>query len=186
MIIGITGLKRSGKDTLAARFTAKGWTRYALADPIKEACMALFDWTPERIEIGKEVADERWGISPRRAMQVIGTEVFRRALPDMIPGFIDDFWISRMRMEYEKCGGDMVVPDARFPDEAEAIRGLGGKIVRVYRPRSGKADPHPSESLVDSIDCDYAIYNDGPIQGFLERGDELVMAVADRAPTQRG
>lgn len=158
MIVGITGLKRSGKDTLAACSVERGWKRYALADPIKEACKALFDWTPERIELMKETTDERWGISPRRAMQVIGTEVFRLALPDMIPGFTDAFWIERMRMEYGRCD-DMVVPDVRFPDEAQAIRDQGGKIIRIYRPGS-KKDPHPSEAMVDSIKYDYAIVNE--------------------------
>ena len=175
MIVGITGLKRSGKDTLAGCFVERGWKRYALADPIKEACKVLFDWNSARIEEMKEVTDERWGISPRRAMQVIGTEVFRRALPDMIPGFIDGFWIERMRAEY-LLDCRMVVPDVRFPDEAQAIRDLGGKIIRVYRPGS-KRDPHPSEAMVDSIEYDHAIANAGDLRELLLTGKKLAAMI---------
>lgn len=181
MIVGITGYKRSGKDTLAQAFVAAGWERYALADPIKAACSVIFDWTPAEIEDRKEITDPRWGISPRRAMQVIGTEVFRRALPDMIPEFVDKFWIQRMRWEYEKLyHAHMIVPDVRFEDEAQAIRELGGYIVRVERPGAQRRDPHPSETGVDDIKPDYTVLNEGNAADLVELGRKVVRTIEAR------
>lgn len=40
-VLGIVGLKRSGKDTAAQALVDQGWTRMAFADPLKEMAMKL-------------------------------------------------------------------------------------------------------------------------------------------------
>lgn len=174
MIIGITGYKRSGKDTAARVFEAHGYVRYAFADPIKIACMSLFDWSSEFIEAKKEDVDPRWGISPRRAMQLLGTEVFRAAVPDMVPGFTRTFWIDRMVEKYNRLGKpDMVVSDVRFPDEAMKIYELGGAMVRI--DRAGLySDGHESEAHIPHIPVDYVIENDGTSIDLIRSVNELV------------
>lgn len=168
MILGISGLKRSGKDTLARFFVDRGWHRYGLADPIKAACSAIFDWSPDHIESHKETVDPRWNISPRRGMQIMGTEVFREMLPRLVEGFPASFWISRMVQEYEGLapGAEMVVPDVRFLDEAAAIREMGGKIVKVIRPDL-QPEHHASEAEVSRITPDYVVLNDGGLEAYL-------------------
>jgi len=46
MIIGITGKKRSGKDTVASCLVENYmFVKYSLADPIKEACKDIFGFS---------------------------------------------------------------------------------------------------------------------------------------------
>lgn len=166
MIVGITGRKRSGKSTAAVVFEQQGYRLYALAGPIKEACRVLFGWTEERIEHGKETVDDRWGLSPRRAMQLLGTEVFREWMPTQVTGFPGSFWVQRMAAAYEdemfRGAGLMVVPDVRFPDEARAIQSLGGLVLRIERGDL-PTDDHASEQQVDAVVEDGRLWNDGSV-----------------------
>jgi hypothetical protein len=174
MIVGITGYKRVGKDTAAKVFEARGFHKYALAEPIKRACMSLFEWSSDEIEERKEEIDPRWGISPRRAMQVIGTEMFRKAMPDIVPGFSRSFWIDRMVAEYKRVQPmNMVVPDVRFPDEAMKIYYLGGTVIKVNR-KGLFDDKHESESYIDQIPADFVVDNDGDEIDFIRSINYIV------------
>ena len=62
MIVGITGLARSGKTT-AAEFLVKNhnFVSVSLADPMKRALMEWFDWTEDQLwGEGKDVPDKRY------------------------------------------------------------------------------------------------------------------------------
>ena len=87
MIVGVSGLKRSGKDTVAELLVKEyGFERYSFADPIKEAMSIVFDWD-DRYLYGelKEIIDPRWGISPRQVFQHFGTEYAQHILPEVFP-----------------------------------------------------------------------------------------------------
>lgn len=168
MIIGITGKKRAGKDTAAEYLTSIGFVLYRFADPIKRLCADIFLWDDEHINGDyKETVDERWGISPRKAQQLVGTELFREALPGHSRSFNSitgpDVWVRRFGLWYH--GQDVVIPDVRFPNEADVIKAMGGHIVRIERPGACTTDPHPSELMMDSIKADYTLTNDGGIDG---------------------
>jgi hypothetical protein len=57
MIIGICGQAGSGKDTVADVVVEHGFTRVALADPVKRLAREAYDFTVEQL----------WGPSPERA-----------------------------------------------------------------------------------------------------------------------
>ncbi|MFT0892971.1 deoxynucleotide monophosphate kinase [Pseudochelatococcus sp. G4_1912] len=126
MIIGLTGLAGSGKTT-AANYLVEhyGFTRHRMAGPIKAMlhCLGL----NERHTDGdlKEVpCDLLGGKTPRHAMQTLGTEWGR----DLIS---PDLWLSAWQATLPD--GDVVVDDVRFANEADAIKELGGVMVRVDR-----------------------------------------------------
>lgn len=172
MIVGICGYKRVGKDTAADAF--RGFNRYALADPLRTACCEIFGWDRKRIE-DKEAVDPFWGISPRRAMQVVGTELFRQHLVVIEPS-VGNVWINSMVRRYLACKQNLVVSDVRFPDEADAIRQLGGWILRIHRPGYGPGD-HASERRVDEISPDAVIHNDGTIADLHDQVAALLESV---------
>lgn len=90
MIILVTGLKRSGKDTLADYLVDnRDFGKYSFADPIREICKVAFDWTDEDFtdREKKEMVDPDYGISPRQAMQWIGTEAFQYLIGEKFPLF---------------------------------------------------------------------------------------------------
>jgi hypothetical protein len=90
-------------------------------------------------------------LSSREIMQYFGTEYVRAAQ--------DCYWIEKLKADV-RCGGDVLVPDTRFPNEADAIRSMGGKILKIVRVdfmESGK-DKHASEQGQASIVPDVVIY----------------------------
>lgn len=172
MLIGISGKKQAGKDT-AAKFLVQdhGFKAFAFATPLKEAAKIVFGWGDEHVygEL-KEVDDPFWGFSPRWALQHMGTDAMRGKIDDQI-------WIKatmRRAMPLVKSGGNVVITDVRFPNEAMAIKESGGLLWRVERPGLETSD-HASETALDDFALwDEVIVNDGTISDLYSRVYEAV------------
>ena len=50
MIIGITGLIGSGKDTVASCFVNRGCLQDSFAAPLKDVCASIFGWNRSDLE----------------------------------------------------------------------------------------------------------------------------------------
>lgn len=180
MLIGLVAGKQSGKSTFADYLCKKySFTTQAFADPIKDGVKIMFDFSDEQMEgILKEVIDKRWGISPRQALQIIGTDIFRKHLPDTVPGLSqigDKFWLERFKIWYRKNKDkNVIVSDIRFPNEAKLIKDMGGMVVKIQRNGMKNNDQHISESLIDKIDSDAMIRNDFSIKEYYQHIDELM------------
>lgn len=175
MIIGITGRKRHGKDTLAQRLIdCHGFRRRGLADPVKRAAMLIYGLTWEQANgldgFDREAPLPDLGVSVRHILQRIGTDVARN--------IHNDTWVLHMMREMaETPGGLWVVPDVRFPNEARAIRMMGGHVWKVVRPSLPDAgDSHASETGVDSIQEDLLFVNDGPVEALDALVDQAMRA----------
>lgn len=122
-MIVIAGKAGSGKDTLADYLCAKhGYQKVALADPMKEFCQKLFGWTAEQLwghSSLRNQEDPRWdGLTPREALQWLGTEWGRKCHPDV--------WVSYLlRTAPDRC----VVSDIRYNNELQAFREKGAYTV---------------------------------------------------------
>lgn len=164
-LIGIHGPLNGGKDTAANYLQAKFpdmLGRYAFAQPIKQACGVLFGFTKDQLEdrVLKEEVDKFWGFSPRKAMQLLGTEYGR----DMLR---KDVWIRRGEMEYLKnlkLGKGTVITDVRFPNEAEWLRTMPNSIIIYLEVPSLVKDEryqHASEAGIEyDPNFDFKIIND--------------------------
>ena len=140
MIIGVVGFISSGKDTIADYLVnIHQFRRESFANTLKDACAAVFQWDRELLEgrtkqsrAWREQRDEWWSnrlgrdITPRWVLQYWGTEVFRQ-------GFHDDIWIASLENKLRKTTDDVVISDCRFPNEINAIKQAGGKVIRVVR-----------------------------------------------------
>lgn len=171
LVVGITGYKRSGKDTIAKYIIDhyKRFVKYAFADPVRQAAMAFFGWDLEYMEKHKEEIDEFWGVSPRQALQFIGTEVGRVGFAQQYPQFQkttgNDIWIKRLQKFVNSKPSDtnFVVSDMRFHNEFDHIMfsdNYRAFTIGVTRPGTG-GDLHASEQEIpDLIErCDYQIDN---------------------------
>ena len=205
-LIGIMGLKGSGKNTIAKMLPVK-WKRMAFADTLKDIVSILFGWDRDLIEGDteysrkwREEVNEYWAkelgnkdFTPRMALQVLGTDVFRN-------NFDRDIWVKVLKRKIINSNSDVVVTDVRFPNEANMIKSLGGKIVQVirgelpewwetakelnnkhiYRPDDLEKwkqleGIHPSEySLAGVIEPDYVIHNDGTLDDLHIKVDEML------------
>lgn len=200
-LLGLCGLAGAGKDTAADVLVRDhGYAKVSLADPMKRAVASWFGWDVARLwgpSENRNAPDPAWnGLSARRALQFLGTEIGRELARDV--------WIryairtARTLLEepetsYTKTAGvsfetyrrgtlldigthGVAIPDVRFENELAAIHEAGGRVIRIVRSSaglSGATAAHTSETeqagISDSA-FDGVIYNDGTL-------DDLARAI---------
>ena len=161
-LVGLVGTKGVGKDT-AGRYLVEvcGWHRVALATPLRNAVKSMFALTDAQCDdpVLKEEPGVL-GVSFRRGAQILGTDLVRKQLGGacgLLPELGEKgLWIQHMERAIAdaRCkGGRVVITDVRFPDEAAAIIGLGGRLIRITRGgmEQASADAHSSENNIDNI-----------------------------------
>ena len=81
----------------------------------------------------------------RRLLQVIGTDFIRASDTDFWARIVD----NQIHALDETKTDIVFITDVRFPNEADMVRNLGGKIIRIYRDGVGPQSQHPSEVTMD-------------------------------------
>ena len=146
MIIAFCGFKGSGKDTCANYLVENyNFIKLSFASKLKDILAILFGWNREKLE-GQNTEDRLWReeidlwwatklniphFSPRFAMQFFGTELFRNQ-------FHKEIWINVLEKEIlllleKNPNQNIVISDARFPNEIELVKSMGGKIIHIYK-----------------------------------------------------
>jgi hypothetical protein len=161
MIIGFSGYARSGKDTAAKLLCLNyEFNRISFADPMRDAMYKLNPLVLDKIRLADLVDEHGWEIAKtytevRRLLQVFGTEVGR----EMFGG---NFWIDQAFKQIDPAAR-IVIADVRFPNEADAIKARGGKVIRVNRKDTTAVNRHVSEHALDNYMFDHVIFNDGTL-----------------------
>lgn len=195
-IVALTGVARSGKDTVAGFMNSFSYQRVAFADAVKEMVLALdpiIDGEVEDCRFGDNERDhqkvgfrrlqhyvaaggmEKAKEHPevRRLLQRMGTEAGREVLGKNI--WID---VARTKITSVLAGnGRVVVTDCRFVNEAEAIRKMGGVIWKLERPGAGIGTHHASEQQIGAIRADWVVLNNTTL-------DALRQAVQDKLSSE--
>ena len=174
MIIGISGKKRSGKDTVFSMIDAitaheVRTTRTAFGDQIKREIAESMNINVADIDADKE----RF----RPLLQFWGAE-YRRGYCG------DDYWIKKMRLAAATWYARdwLIITDVRFPNEAELVRELDGVLIRVERD-TGLDDTHDSETALDDYDhFDFRLKNDGSLDDLETAVVEIVSDIYKREP----
>lgn len=145
MIIGICGLASAGKDSIAD-FIIKDkpeFTKIKMAHHLKDVCSLLFSMDRKMLEgetpddrIKREEIDTYWNervydnlkpFTPRKALQIIGTNLLRDKV-------CQDMWVACLEKKIKENNlKNVIIPDIRFPNEIDMIKRLNGKIIRVIR-----------------------------------------------------
>lgn len=182
MIVGLSGKKRVGKDSvgevLAYRY---GFKKAAFAKELKDMAYDInpvVDWdvfagAPVYLQdlvddVGWEKAKEHPEV--RRFLQRLGTEGVRNHLGE-------DTWV-KIVLDQVQPGEHVAVTDCRFPDEAEAVKAAGGYVVRVLNPRIVSNDKHESETALDEWKFDGCIINDGSLAELETKVEDLMGALS--------
>ena len=191
--IAITGLKGSGKGTLAS-FLVKQYhyTELSFAFAVKDVLSNIFSWPRELLEGNtpesrrfRETVDEWWSqelgipnFTPRYAMVNIGTDVFRNH-------FHPDIWALTVKRKIQNS--HTVISDLRFVNEHRIVRPDVDIVVKVRpaklpvwynlakRALEGDEDAayemhdcfpevHSSEWQTTVIPADITLVNDGTIK----------------------
>jgi hypothetical protein len=168
-IIGIAGKAESGKDTAAGFITTvypRHYYRRAFADALKRDAFAAWsrDHGPYTPDIVAAMPLARMLACANLLKS--GNESFRTLLQDF--GQVKrngnpTYWIDRLFRDHAnpanhhyRIGPQMVIPDVRFKNEAEAIIERGGLVIRLERPgHENRLTPeqraHASETDLDDF-----------------------------------
>ena len=164
----------------------------AFADPLKLAVKSLFNFDDDQVGIGedegtdkKDLIDERWGITPRAALQFFGTEVMQEKIQELLPNIKRNFFANTLKSRIENAeeGKKFVISDLSFIHEYYMLATLSNiankdkMIVRVIRPsnnRTKEQEPHISEVEYTNIPYDIIMINNGSIDEYISRFEKLI------------
>ena len=203
-IIGIVGFIGSGKGTVGQYLVQNhNYTETSFAKSLKDTVAAAFCWprellegdTPESRE-WREQVDPWWSkklgrpVTPRWALQYIGTDVFRMH-------FNTNIWTWNVEKQILNHNGNVVITDARFPNEVNLLREMGGKIIWVRKPElpewydsamsqnknlsydmtKNYPDVHQSEWAWIGTPIDASIINDKTIKDLYKATDKCLITL---------
>lgn len=174
-LIGISGKIGSGKDTAAEIIqhltNPMGLDMFPyevkkFAGKLKIIASILTGIPVEKFEdqeFKKQYLGEDWNyqidkfnpiqkMTVRELLQKLGTDALREGLHNNV-------WVNALLADYNE-NSNWLVTDTRFPNEAEAIKNLGGVVLRIERSTC-QLGTHPSETALDNYTFDYVIHNNG-------------------------
>jgi dephospho-CoA kinase len=164
-IVGITGKAGAGKDTAAnILIDEHGFVKLAFANPLKDAAKILFNFTDDQLydPILKEEVDPKWGLSPRKVLQWLGTDILRKEISDR---FFLIHMEQRMDQAIKEGARGIVISDVRFDIEAKFIKNKKGIVLNIEGRLSGTSlSDHITEKGISPKYMDNTITNLGTIQ----------------------
>ncbi len=205
LILGITGVSQSGKDTAAVALIEQlNFVRVSFADPIRDMLYALNPVVQAHMDRGqygsyltnirvKDVVDfNGWDKAKqlpevRALLQRLGTDAGRNVLGQSI-------WTDTAMKKVDALllMQNVVITDVRFDNEARVIADRDGYIVKITRPGITAINSHVSDAGIDPKLVDIEILNNWSIeklqnnllsltQRLMRRNEEkLVMSLEDR------
>ena len=173
MIIGLSGLKGTGKTAVATLLRADALKHHeifhivTMAKPIKDMLGAM-GLTNEQIngEDKNTPLDIIGGHTGREAMQTLGTEWGRAHMTNNI-------WVNLWKQEAGRHQ-NVICDDVRFANEVQAVRDLGGINIRIENEGVENKDYHESERNVLTLDVDCVIINSGTLKQLVNKIKEKV------------
>lgn len=182
LLIGLHGLARTGKDTVA-RYLAAHYAllSYAFADPLKQSLAHMFNLSGAQLEgAAKEQPIEWLGKSPRQLMQLLGTEWGRHMVhPELWLLLAEQNIGNQLSIDQARYSG-VVVRDVRFENEANWLRQRGGSVVHILRPEAPSVASHSSEGGLVIHDNDFVLRNEGSLHELYEQAAQLMLILQAR------
>lgn len=191
-VIGITGPKRSGKDTSAMYLKSMfEYEPMAFADPMKDIlCLTLgisretlddFKNNPSTNKIFGQEWDEysleynyEFYTDMRQVLQRFGTEAMKKH-------FGTDVWAQKLVQDALTWDMEnIVVSDLRFLNEYEYLKEYSDKltIIRIHKDsKEALEDAHSSEQEYKQIPSDYEISNNGTLQALYNKLNKIMTEI---------
>ena len=125
---------------------------------------------------------------PRQLLQDLGTELIRKQIDEY-------FFIKRIIQDidiYSRYFDIITISDGRLPEEFASIKLAYPETVTVHVTRPGYVShltkdqkAHVTEALVDDIDYDYEVVNDGTLDDLQKKAIELVQTIEKETKFER-
>ena len=179
MIIGLCGNQGSGKDTVANILVSEyGFIKLTFASTLKDIVAILFSWQRDLLEglteesrLWRETTDDFWSeklsipsFTPRKALQMIGTDLFRIHFNNDIWTNIVENKIGVMLKNNPKT--NIVISDCRFTNEFNLIKQFtDSHIIMILREKNISTNKiyHSSETEWVNYNFDTILQNDNSI-----------------------
>lgn len=183
-IVAIAGRSGAGKDAAAdALQRIMAFKNVKLSGPLKQAATAMFG-VPHDCFCDNDLKDVPLhalrGSTPRAVLQWLGTDVMQHGLitSGLLPGIGRGFWARRLADTIDTLPPSenrVVISDMRFQHELDFLRKRYGNqllAIRIVRDLKLECTPdgaieleHESERVVDALDVDLVVHNDGTLNG---------------------
>ena len=125
---------------------------------------------------------------PRQLLQDLGTELIRKQIDEY-------FFIKRIIQDidiYSRYFDVITISDGRLPEEFASIKLAYPETVTVHVTRPGFSSrltkdqkAHVTEALVDEIEYDYEVVNDGTLDDLQKKAIELVQTIEKETKFER-
>ncbi len=170
LVIGLGHYSRTGKDTFANYLIALlgkhapqvRVLKRSLAWKLKQVTHELYAWAgiqpPEHYETregekDRDIVLPALSMTPVEVWVAFGTKAVRNNVYDRT-------WLDYLFKTDHQCDV-LIVPDIRFPNEADAIPATGGFSVKVVRPGYGPRKTVADRALMGYDGWDYVIGAEG-------------------------
>ncbi len=163
IVIGFGHYSRTGKDS-TANYMIECLDEYkssirvvkrSLAWKLKQVCFELYGWAglmpPEHYETkeGEKDRDVRLpllnNMTPVEVWVAFGTKAVRNNVYDRT-------WLDYLLKTDHGCDV-LIIPDIRFPNEADAIREMGGLAIKVVRPGYGPPAGTSTNEIMAAVEA---------------------------------
>ena len=166
-IIGLGHYSRCGKDTFANYFLdyMPGALKIPFAWKLKQITHELYAWAglrePEYYEtpegaLARDIVLPALGLTPVQVWVKFGTPAVREQVYDRT-------WIDYV-LKTKHNAEVLVIPDVRFPNECEAIKSVGGTLIKIVRPGYGPRNTVADRALIGFNGWDYIIGAEGTME----------------------
>jgi dephospho-CoA kinase len=191
-LIGVTGLKGSGKDTVAKIINTLHQKQYKtkrFADPLKRFVADILGVSVEKLEdreFKETILGKEWWIyqnpdtgeiypytdppmfKDHHKLIKLTPRIFMQLIGTDVGRVIHpQMWVNALFSSYTK-DSKWIIVDTRFDNEAKAIKDRGGIIIKVERD-VGITDTHASEKGISDEYIDIVIDNNGSMEELIEK-----------------
>lgn len=164
MIIAFAGRKQSGKTTCSIfleqifkTYTNASTKIYNFADPLKSLCIDILGLKHSQCygsdEDKNQLVNCYWDnkqLTAREVLQIVGTDMFRKMQ--------NHVWSNATIRQILREQPDVaIIADCRFPNEVEAIKNVGGIVIKLTR--NPHHSDHASEIALDPDRYDQSLFD---------------------------
>jgi hypothetical protein len=146
VLLCVCGFQGVGKDTFSNYLIENyGFIKFSFASATKDILSILFGWDRMMLEGDtiesrqfREKEDLWWGeklsiknLTPRKTLQLIGTDLFRNK-------FNPDIWMRCVEKKIltvleSNPNANIIISDCRFPNEISMLKKLNFKLIHIHR-----------------------------------------------------
>ena len=136
-------------------------------DLVKYICKTFFNWNGEKDENGRHI------------LQYVGTDIVREQKPD--------YWVSFVLDMLELFGDNwdyVIIPDARFPNEIDALKTVYRNVIHIKVDRPGYESDlteeqlkHSSETALDDVEPNYLFWNVGSLEDMRDAAKSFISSL---------